>query len=487
MKILALESSTTSAKTLIFDSDTQEVQVRTRRFEVAGPDPAVRDAEGIFTQLIALARESVRGHDIDALVLSNTYHGLGLVTQDLQAASPVYEWPFTGAQGLCAELREDAELTTWFYERTGCMVNASYPAFKLAYLARQGVEIAGRKVMDQGSFNFLRFTGLPWTSYSLASGTGLLNVHTSDWDLEILETLGVAGVDFPELHDSEESAPLLADVATYLGIRPEIPVLVPGPDGGLSQVGDLAGLPGDMTFSMGTSGAMRFATLEPSLSPRLSTWAYRSPLGWLSGAATSGCTNCVDWAKDRFFGSDAQFSEIEPQLVQGRNELPTFLPFLYGERCPGWQDQRLGGFVGLEPRHGRVDMYQAVLQGVVLSLYHCFRELTAINGMPTRVLLSGGVLSSPFWTQMTADAFGVEMEVSSLQHSSVVGAVRLGLRAAGLSEDQPAFRNTETQRVIPNPAMRDYYDRAFAKYLDAYDRTSTAPDARAESLTGGNA
>lgn len=484
MKILALESSTTSAKTLIFDSDTQEVQVRTRRFEVTGPDPAVRDAEHIFTQLIALARESVRGHDIDALVLSNTYHGLGLVTQDLQAATPVYEWPFTGAQELCSELRQDTQLTTWFYQRTGCMVNASYPAFKLAYLQRQGVEVEGRKVMDQGSFNFLRLTGLPWTSYSLASGTGLLNVHTSTWDLEILDALGVPGVDFPELHDSEDTAPLLPDVATYLGIRPGVPVLVPGPDGGLSQVGDLAGLPGDMTFSMGTSGAMRFATIEPSLSPTLSTWAYRSPLGWLSGAATSGCTNCVDWAKDRFFGSDAQFSEIEPQLVPGRADVPTFLPFLYGERCPGWQDQRLGGFVGLEPRHSRVDMYQSVLQGVVLSLYHCFRELTAINGMPSRVLLSGGVLSSPFWTQMTADAFGVEMEVSSLQHSSVVGAVRMGLRAAGLSEDQPAFRSEQPQRVIPNPDMREYYDKAFAKYLDAYERTSSVPGSGATVTAG---
>ncbi|MGO3885497.1 MAG: gluconokinase [Mycetocola sp.] len=475
MKILALESSTTSAKTMLFDTETQDVQVRTRRFDSGSEDQAVRDAAHIFTQLMALGREAGAGHTIDMVVLSNTYHGFGLMGQDLTALTPVYEWPYTGAQDLCARLRADEEFTSWFYNRTGCMVNASYPAFKLRHLSDNGAHPEGALVIDQGSYNFAHMTGKIWTSFSLASGTGLLNVHTGQWDTEIVERLGVTGVQFPTLVESDTHAPINDDAATLLGVPRGIPVLIPGPDGGLSQVGDLAGNPGDMTFSMGTSGAMRFATENVSLSPAQSTWAYRSPLGWLSGAATSGCTNCVDWARDNFFGSDTGFSEIEPQLSTANRDLPTFLPFLFGERCPGWQDQRRGGFVGLEVEHSRVELYQSVLLGIVLSLYHCYRELTAINGTPRRIILSGGVLSSPFWTQMTADVFGVTLEVSSLQHSSVVGAIRMGLRAAGVDEDQPAFRSSNPRIITPNPELRDHYDAAFARYLDAYNRTLPGP------------
>lgn len=471
MIILALEASTTSAKTMLFDTDTGEVAVRSRRFEVDGPDSAVRDPDAIYTQLMALGRESAAGRSVDLIVLSGTWHGLTLVDRDFQALTPVREWPDTSAQDLSARERADRDFTWWYYERTGCMVNAIYPAFKLMWLRENGMSLDGLIAMDQPTLNFTRMTGQVASNPSLASGTGLLGADSIAWDDEVVQRLGVSGVILPELHGSDHTAPLSREAATLLGLTPGIPVLTPGPDGGLSQVGDLATAPGDMTFSMGTSGALRFATRHPSFSPALSTWSYRSPLGALSGAATSGCGNCVDWARERLFGLTTDYSEIEPLLSADKRDLPVFLPFLFGERSPGWQDQRRGGFLDLGPRHSRADMYQSVLEGIVYSLYHCFKELTALNGMPRRIVLSGGVLSSPFWTQLTADVFGAEMEVSSLQHSSIVGAVRMGLLASGHSERHPAFDEQEVRRVTPRTDRREQYDAAFARYLDHYSQT----------------
>ncbi|GAB3844972.1 gluconokinase [Nesterenkonia populi] len=471
MKILALEASTTSAKSMLFDTETQETIVETRRFEVDGPDTSVRDAESIFTQLMALGRESALGHSVDLVALSGTWHGLTLRDAELNEISPVQEWSYTGAQDLCANLRQDEQFTEWFYRRTGCMVNAIYPAFKLMLLRENGVDISGGTVLDQNSYNFARMTGWRATSVSQASGTGLLNAETCAWDQEILTELGLTEVHLPELTDGETTAPLQAEAAALLGMEQGVRVLVPGPDGGMNQVGNAATSPGEMTFSMGTSGALRLAAEAPSFSPRMSTWSYRSPVGWLSGAAASGCTNCVDWAKDRLFEPGTTYADIEPQLSDEVRDLPLFMPFLFGERCPGWQDQRRGGFLELHPSHSRADMYQSVLHGVTLSLYHCYRELTALNGAPERIILSGGVLSSPFWTQLVADVFRVPMELSELQHSSVVGAVRMGLRALGLDEDQPAFREESRRVVRPRPELADYYAAQFQRYLEGYTRT----------------
>ncbi|NDK30582.1 gluconokinase [Nesterenkonia haasae] len=480
MKILALEASTTSAKSMLFDTSSQEVSVQTRRFELPGADPAVRDAESVFAQLMTLGRQALAGHRVDLIALSGTWHGMTLRASDLAEISPVQEWPFTGAQDLCSELRKDEAFTEWFYRRTGCMVNAIYPAFKLMLLKSQGISIAGGLVLDQNSYNFARMTGQSWTSVSQASGTGLMNGETCSWDQSVLSRLDIEEVVLPELHDDQTTAPLTPEIAKVLGIKSGVPVLIPGPDGGMNQVGNGATAEGDMTFSMGTSGALRYAVSAPSFSPRMSTWSYRSPVGWLSGAAASGCTNCVDWAKDRLFDSHTTYADLEPQLSSAPQDLPLFMPFLFGERCPGWQDQRRGGFLELHPAHSRAQMYQSVLHGVTLSLYHCYRELIALNGSPRRIILSGGVLSSPFWTQLTADVFGAEMEVSALQHSSVVGAVRMGIRAVGLDDDQPAFREEDRQLIRPRAELADYYAEEFSRYLEGYTRTNPEPSNRME-------
>ncbi|MGO3648353.1 gluconokinase [Agrococcus casei] len=470
MIILALEASTTSAKTMLFDTATQDVQVLTRRFETQGSN-AVRDGDSVFTQLMALGREAATGHDIDAIALSSTWHGLTLRRPDLSAVTPVYEWPYTGAQGAAALYRRDAEFKDWYYRRTGCMVNAIYPSFKLRHLKDQGVDLKGTIALDQGSLNFARLTGRVQTSHALASGSGLLSTDAPEWDAEVLKVLGIDDVALPELVDGLTTAPLTPDAAAHLGVRAGIPVTIPGPDGGLNQVGEDARGDGDMTFSMGTSGALRYSVPEPSFSPSLSTWTYRSPVGWLSGAATSGCGNCVDWARDLLFGHSTDFSEIEPQLSADRKSLPLFMPFLFGERSPGWQDQRQGGLLELRPEHTRIDMYQGVLTGIVSSLYHCFLVLQEINGIPERIMLSGGVTSSPFWLQMTVDMFGQPMRVSSLQHASAVGAVKMALMANGESPDQPALQDTEPRIVHPNPERTAELRVEFERYLAAYEQT----------------
>ncbi|MCL2464458.1 MAG: FGGY-family carbohydrate kinase [Micrococcales bacterium] len=472
MRVLALESSTTSAKALLYDSDTAAISTMSRRFHLISGDSAQRDPDEVGSQLFALGRECLAGRDVDLVALSSTWHGLTLQRPDGTSATPVYEWPYPGAEAITTRLRRDPAFVRWYYEHTGAMVSAIFPAFKLRMLADAGVDLTSGLVMDQGSVLFQRLTGVAATTYSLASGTGLLNVDTGEWSGEVAEALGVGQACLPDLLPSRTLRPLTTAAGAVLGLRPGTPVLAPGPDGGLTQIGDRASEPGVMTFSMGTSGAMRLATDTPVLSPRQSTWCYRSPDTWLSGIATSGCGNCVDWARVTMFGPDTDFVALEPRLRAGVRDVPIFLPFLFGERCPGWLDQRRGGFVGLQPTHDTVDLYQAVLQGVVFNLFQCYEELVRLNGQPHRIRLSGGVLFSPFWTQLTADVIGAELEVSTQQHASAMGAIRLGLSTLG-ADDAPAESSGDPQRTLtPNPTMSSYYRDRYEAYLKAYEQST---------------
>ena len=145
--------------------------------------------------------------------------------------------------------------------------------------------------------------------------------------------------------------------------------MLPGyPDGALNQVGAGALKPGVMTFSVGTSGALRMSVEKPILPKKPSTWCYLSPNGWLSGAATSGACNCLDWLKTKFFTPNIPYEAIEAQAGEVE-DMPIFLPFLFGERCPGWNDEWQGGFCNLLPQHGPADMYHSVQEGVLFNLY----------------------------------------------------------------------------------------------------------------------
>ena len=154
-----------------------------------------------------------------------------------------------------------------------------------------------------------------------------------------------------------------------------------------------------MTLSVGTSGALRLAYDEPVLPENASTWCYYVLNGKrLAGAATSGAGNCLEWfAKKAYKGSGLKFKQLDKIAMEVNVEkAPIFSPFLFGERNPGWQDSRQGGFMGLKSHHEIGDLYHAVLEGVLFNLFQCYKTLINITGEPQEIRISGGIENSPF-------------------------------------------------------------------------------------------
>lgn len=470
MKILILESSTTSAKAMVYNTDFEIERVITKPFAIQGADSSVQDAESIWRQTTAVGKEAAGGKDIDIMALVGTYHSLMLCEKDMTPKTPVYQWPFRGAGNICKSLRKSPQYVRNYYESTGCMVNAIYPSFKLMWMKTQGMDISKAFIMDQSSYNNYRAMGKRWITDSAMSGAGLMNIYENRLHTDILSEIGVREDQFCEIVTYKDVAPLSTEAADLLGLKSGIPVIPAGPDGGLNQVGAGALSEGVMTFSVGTSGALRLSTQKPVLSPDFSTWCYRSPGAWMSGAATSGCCNCVDWARHSLF-SDKAYSEIEKGLGNTILHLPIFLPFLFGERCPGWDDERSGGFVELSAKHNHYDMYHAVLEGTLYNLHQCYKELTKINGQPSRIMLSGGIVHSPYWLQMCTDIFGCKMEVTDQQHGSMMGAVAEALTHLGII-DKLCDYAVETKKAIePQMQKNKIYMERYAKYLAYYNQT----------------
>ena len=494
MKILALEASTTSAKAMLYDTDTDTPLVRTApyRRERWAKDPSL-EAETVFQCVLEAGRmvleEYAAGASsvpadvphafVDIIALVGIWHSIVFCDSDLKPLTGVLKWDDTSPSSYCAELRADAAFTDRYYHTSGCMVNAIYPFFKIGWLIRKGFDLAGCRLMNQGGYNNYRMTGERVTTRCNASGDGLLNIHKREYNWEMLDEFGVPHEAFSRLVDSEETFPLRKEIAERLGVRAGTPVLPSNADGGSNQVGAGALRAGSMTFSVGTSGALRIASDRPVIPQEPSTWCYLSPKGWLVGAATNGCCNCVDDAKGSLFPASVSYGDIEKMLAEAEGEdadrvfrTPQFLPFTYGERCPGWNDRKWGGWKDIRPEHDAVDRYIAVQQGVLFNLYQCYMLLTEGWDEPDRILLSGGILQSPFWSRMCADIFGKEMSVTGTEQESLLGGVVMAMESLGLIENAADRTPAVIRTIRPDAGRHAAYSEKFDEYLRLYARES---------------
>lgn len=472
MDILVMESSTTSAKAMVYDTIAGSLQVVEKTYYDKKTDDGLQNPEDIFFQTAVLASKICNDRKIGLIVLSGTFHSVMLCDLDMKPKTPSFLWSFTGANELCAGLRSDADFVRLFYETTGCMVHSIYPFFKLKYLKGQGQDIKKCYIMGQGSYNYFRMTGIRAEMDSMASGTGLLNINNLTYDSNLMQELGIHKEQLPRLVKWNETSPLGAEAAHLMGVQAGIPVIATGPDGALNQMGSDALSEGIMTLSVGTSAAMRMSVPKPRLSDDKSTWCYLSPKMWLSGAATSGGCNCVDWIKRLMFPIGTSYEECEKGIGNCTDKAPIFLPFLYGERCPGWNDERRAFFCDVFPQHTSSDYYYSVLEGVLFNIYQCYLKLCDLNGEPQEIRTSGGILNSSRWLHMCADMLGNELTMDTIKHSSMVGGLVLGLELIGQIFDGSAMKADCKKKIVPQLKMHDKYMERFKIYEQHYKRCS---------------
>lgn len=470
MLVLVLEASTSSAKAMVYDHEKGIVASRSLQYPAAVSDVETHDTDGVYNALMMVGREEACGRDISAVALGGTWHSVLLCDRDLKPVSRTYTWAYIKAADTAARMRDNAEKAYGYYRRTGCVAHAIYPAFKLLHFKEEGDTFSGRRIIGEGSYIYHRMTGEYATSLSMASGSGLLNIHRLDWDEEVLDMLGINSRQLPELCDHTLAAGLNGAASAALGLKAGIPVIPAHPDGALNQVGAGALSQGIMTLSVGTSAALRIAFDRPVLHKEAGTWCYYAPGKWLSGSAVSGATNCLDWFAGKANAGRAGFEELEKAMEEAEGEPPVFLPFLYGERGPGWNDKRLGGFMDINGRHGIGHLYRGVLEGVLYNLYQCYSMLVKAGGEPESIRVSGGILKSGAWTQMLADIWQRNIECSEAEQASMLGAAALGLLNGNAVPRLEDFKVEKGGIISPDRSKADYYGSRYEKYLYWYDR-----------------
>lgn len=442
--VLSIDIGTSSVRAALFDPRGLPLGAgaqRTHRLETGQDGRAELGAQALLDNVGLAIDEALRTADpaipIRAVGVSSFWHSLVGLDARMQPVTPVLTWADRRAQAMAAARRADPDAAV-LHARTGCPAHSSYWSAKLPWLRTAQPEV-WRTVHRWASASDLLmqvlFGGELRTSTSMASGTGLFDLHDQRWSAPALARAGVVLTDLPTI-DDRPCEGLVEACARRWPRLASIPWFPAVGDGACSNVGVGSTDPDAMVLMLGTSGSMRVmweAVDERALSDA-GLWCYRVDARRLvGGMALSEGGASAAWARETLAaGTDGIGLEAEIAGMRPDAHGLTVLPFVLGARSPDWVDGRTACIAGITAATTSAQMYRAVLESVGLRFAFLKQRLERAWPAARRIVVTGGALSrSAAWRQIVADCIGQEIEVSDVDEGSLRGAALLTLERIG--------------------------------------------------------
>lgn len=440
---------------------------------------------------IAIEQAGVRPIDCVALSIGGALHSLIAVNRSGKPLTGVITWADGRGSPQAQAIRRTPQAAE-LYQRCGCPVHGMYPLYKILWLRQEKPELFAQaaRFITAKEYLFEQLTGRQVVDYSLASGSGLLNIHTLEWDSQSLE---LAGIGPNQL--SEPASPLTTfrslnrNLAEATGISTDTPVVLGSSDAANSNFGAGATLPWQATCMVGTSGAFRIITHSPLLDPAARTWCYAiDGMHWLVGGAINNGGIALSWLKDilnqalsqSLNKNELSFGDLitlAGQAGAGAGGL-VCLPFFAGERSPNWNLNARAILFGLTLHHDIRYISRAVLEGVAFRLRSLSEILCTLSGDIREVRASGGFTHSSLWPQIIASVTNRDLLVPTWGETSSLGAAFWAMLGAGAL---PHFEKaselvTIGEQFSPNPEEVAIYDRLYPIYVGLYASAQNAFD-----------
>lgn len=478
--IVALDLGTTSCRALVFDLDGQVLGQDSRTYPLHTPHPgyAEQDPSELLGAAdavvpVALERSGVRPSDVMGVSLCTYLHAVIAAGPCGEYLTPAITW----ADGRSAPQVDAMRLRPdWrsFYVRTGCPPHPMYPLYKLMWLRQNRPEVFARAARFVSVKELLvhHWTGQWLVDYGIASGTALFNLERLDWDEEALALAGVRREQLPQPVPTTYTVPLPPDVASHLGLLTGTPLVMGAGDGVLSSLGSGAIERGVLAAMVGTSGALRACVERPLADPQARVWCYYLDKNrWILGGSLNNGGMVLRWLRDQLMpGADYDQMTAEAAKAPVGSGSLLFLPYLAGERSPGFNARARGVWFGLGLEHQRPHLVRSALEAVVYRLYSVLGPLEELAGPAMEIRATGGFALSPLWLHIAADVFGRQVAVPAQTEGSALGAFVLGAVALGVAPDLSwVHRFTHIdQRLDPDSDHHRTYEQLF----DVYQRVN---------------
>lgn len=417
---------------------------------------------------------------VEGISFSAAMHSLIAVDAAGSPLTNVITWADARSTAYAAALKQTVAGSD-IYRHTGTPVHPMSPLCKIMWIGENqpGVFKATHKFISIKELIFYRFFDQYLIDHSIASATGLFDIYKKAWFTPALAAAGITSDHLSQpIRTTQIIKGLTPEYAQLLGIGDDTPFIIGASDGCLANLGSNATQPGDMSVTIGTSGAVRMITAQPEYDQqeRIFNYILRDDL-YVSGGAINNGVVLLKWYAEHFLKKPFSTAHDLTEFVQQAAIAPAgsdgliFLPYLLGERAPVWDACARGVFFGIHAGHTQAHFMRAIIEGINYALYQVAVSVEETVGAIQHIYASGGFINSPLWLQWLTDIFGKEIKVINSQDASSIGAAILGWQSLGVFNDsEPMTFFHIQQQYTPDATLHATYQRYYAVYAGLYNK-----------------
>ena len=478
--IMAMDEGTTSARCVIYDKQGNTISSAQREFPQYFPKEGwvEHDATEIWATQISVAQEAMLKHNLnyrDIVALGITNQRETTVVWDKVTGKPIYNaivWQCRRTSDYAEALKKQGH-EEMIRRKTGLIIDAYFSGTKIKWIldhvdgARERAERGELLFGTIESWLIWKMTGgeVHVTDYSNAARTMLFNIHTLDWDDEILALL-----DIPKC-----MLPKPVECSGHYGET--ISELFGGPIPITGSAGDQqAALFGETCFEVGeakcTYGTGSFLLLNTGDRPVFSDSGLLTTIAWgldgkvsyaLEGSAFV-CGAAIQWLRDEMkFMSESPESE-RMALKAGDGEGVYMVPAFTGIGAPYWEPDARGAIFGITRGTDRNQIVRATLESLAYQNEDLLSAMAEDLGQRIVALkVDGGACRNNFLMQFQADVSDTEIvRCKSIESTSLGAAYLAGLAVGYYDSTDDIIENKEVERVF-HPAMDEAKRTALLK------------------------
>lgn len=454
--ILALDQGTTSSRAIVFGHDGRIVAASQEELEQILPAPGLveHDPEAIWSSQLAVARKalahaSLTAADIAALGVTNQRETTILWDRDTgRPVANAVVWQSRASAAICEKLKADG-LEDTFRTKTGLVVDAYFSGTKIKHLLdtheglRRRAEAGEILFGTVDSWLIWRLTGgrRHVTDSSNASRTLIYNIHTLDWDDQLLRLLDIPRAMLPEVRPSSEVYGRTSE--EWFG-RP-IPIAAAAGDQQAATFGQACFEPGSAKNTYGTGC---FLLLNTGRKPVPSANRLLSTIGWTIGNEVTYCLEgsvfiagaVVQWLRDGLGIIPASIDVQRLAATVADSGGVYFVPAFVGLGAPHWDPYARGTILGITRGTTAGHLARAAVESMAYQTRDLVEAMQRDAAVPLAELkVDGGASRNSQLMQFQADLLDVRVRRPRVAETTALGAAYLAGLAVGYWQDTAAL------------------------------------------------
>lgn len=480
--VLAIDQGTTSTRAIIFDKNQQVVKVAQKEITNFFPNPGwvEQDANEIWLSTLSVIAKvfddhEVKPEEIESIGISNQRETT--VVWNKKTGMPVYHaivWQSRQTSDIVNKMKEDG-LEPLFKEKTGLVLDPYFSGSKIKWILDN---VEGAKDNDDLIFGTID-TWLLWkmtcgevhaTDVTNASRTLLFNIHTLDWDDELLNIFGIRRSMLPEI---KSTSGFFGNIEKRHFFGCECPINAMVGDQQAALFGESCFNRSDIKNTYGTGGFILVNTGdEPIISNSglLSTvaWKIKDDVKYALEGSIFVSGSLIQWLRDglHFIGNANETEEIAKSINDSDGVV--IVPAFVGMGAPYWNDKCKGAIFGLTRGTQVSHLVRASLESMAYQTKDLVLVMEKdINQKIKELKVDGGASVNNFLTKFQADILEMPVVKSKHKESTALGAARLaGLETSFFTMDD--FKNEEFTVIEPDMKSEDV-DRLYRKWKTAVE------------------